>query len=200
VTVSVVVSGNPLPFVFEWRRNTTTLISNAVYQRFAFYSFINSNSPGTTVPYRIAIRTAAGTTSALFNITTLEDSDGDGIPDEWEIAFGGNPTNATDRNLDLDRDGLTAWQEYTTGTDPSNALSTLKVSLVAQAGQPVIAFEAVSNRTYSVQFTDRLGGNGAWSNLADVYALATNRTETFVDTSRTTNCYYRVVTPWQPAN
>jgi hypothetical protein len=49
------------------------------------------------------------------------DSDGDGIPDDEEIRLGMNPNNAADALLDLDRDGLTAVDEYRAGTDPRNA-------------------------------------------------------------------------------
>ncbi|QGZ42385.1 hypothetical protein IP92_04120 [Pseudoduganella flava] len=48
------------------------------------------------------------------------DSDGDGIPDDEELRLGMNPNNAADALLDLDRDGLTAVDEYRAGTDPRN--------------------------------------------------------------------------------
>jgi hypothetical protein len=47
------------------------------------------------------------------------DWDGDGLPDDWELAFGLNP-NANDADLDYDGDGLTNLQEYLRGTDPFN--------------------------------------------------------------------------------
>ena len=47
------------------------------------------------------------------------DWDGDGLPDDWELAFGLNP-NLNDADLDPDADGLTNLQEYLRGTDPYN--------------------------------------------------------------------------------
>jgi hypothetical protein len=47
------------------------------------------------------------------------DWDGDGMPDDWEIAHGLDPT-VNDANLDPDGDGLTNMQEYVYGTDPYN--------------------------------------------------------------------------------
>ena len=49
------------------------------------------------------------------------DSDGDGLPDGWEVRNGLNPTNGGDANADPDGDGLTNSQEYARGTNPNSA-------------------------------------------------------------------------------
>ena len=49
------------------------------------------------------------------------DSDGDGIPDAVETAWGLNPRDPTDAEGDADKDGFTNLEEYQAGTDPENA-------------------------------------------------------------------------------
>ena len=48
----------------------------------------------------------------------VQDTDGDGLPDQWETAYGFNPTAPGEQNLDPDGDGLTNLQEYQHGTNP----------------------------------------------------------------------------------
>jgi uncharacterized repeat protein (TIGR01451 family) len=50
----------------------------------------------------------------------LYDSDGDGLPDAWELTFGLNPNDPSDAALDGDNDGLTNLEEYQAGTNPLN--------------------------------------------------------------------------------
>ena len=51
------------------------------------------------------------------------DSDGDGMPDVWEVKYGLNPNSAADGKLDFDNDGYTNVQEYLdeTGAFPAPA-------------------------------------------------------------------------------
>src|SRR6185436_15294397 len=59
--------------------------------------------------------------SVLFHAA---DFDGDGIPDDWELTYGLNPTDAADANADSDGDGRTNRQEYQSGTNPANSDTT----------------------------------------------------------------------------
>ncbi|WP_206538063.1 polysaccharide lyase [Sphingobacterium deserti] len=53
----------------------------------------------------------------------LVDSDGDGMPDEWEIKYQLNPNDPKDGALDSDGDGYTNIEEYLNGTNPTEKVN-----------------------------------------------------------------------------
>jgi hypothetical protein len=127
------------------------------------------------------------------------DSDGDGMPDAWEIQYGFNPADPSDAALDADGDGQSNLAEFLSGTDPRDASSVLKIDLVTQmAGIVSLQFTALTNRSYTIQFLPDLGGR-IWCKLADV-APGTTRTVSVpdVDSGAYEHRYYRLVTPALP--
>jgi len=52
--------------------------------------------------------------------TPYKDSDGDGIPDDWETAHGLNPHDPSDATTDLNGDGYSNIEEFINGTDPQS--------------------------------------------------------------------------------
>src|SRR5439155_11856268 len=77
------------------------------------------------------------------------DSDGNGLPDGWEYQFFGAPTG-NDPNADPDGDGQSNVAEYTSGTDPTNAASALRITDVARQpnGDVVVSVSAVTGKKY----------------------------------------------------
>lgn len=61
---------------------------------------------------------------------TITDSDGDGMPDAWEIQYGFDPDDASDASRDDDGDGYTNREEYEEGTDPSSSSSYPEVETI----------------------------------------------------------------------
>ena len=51
------------------------------------------------------------------------DSDGDGLPDQWEVANKLNPQDPNDADLDADNDGFTNSEEYLAKTNPNDPKS-----------------------------------------------------------------------------
>lgn len=49
--------------------------------------------------------------------TPTKDTDHDGMPDSWELAWGLNPTNGEDGSQDVDGDGYTNLEEYLNGRE-----------------------------------------------------------------------------------
>ena len=56
--------------------------------------------------------------SLPFEDLAVFDTDGDGLPDEWEIRYGLDPQNSADAGDNLDDDDLSNLQEYEFGSNP----------------------------------------------------------------------------------
>ena len=209
-SLSVAVTGNPQPFAYSWRRNLGSVVVNTNSGNYATNfitlntatallnltnNILSSNFVMRIVVYNDANRAPGATTT--FNITVLADSDRDGIPDVVELGLGLDTNNVADAAGDLDNDGLSNRAEYLAGTDPTNSLSYLRIDENIASGAAAVQFAAISNRTYSVQYTDSLGGS-PWTKLADVAARSTNFVAALPDPNWSTNRYYRVVLPQQP--
>lgn len=119
------------------------------------------------------------------------------MPDIWEAAYGLSTNNAADRLLDKDGDGMLNWEEYVAGTNPSDSNSYLKLESITADSVATLTFRALSNKTYSVQYTDALE-TGSWSKLTDLLARPVNRDEQVTDVTYGTNRFYRLVTPRLP--
>ncbi|HJO09706.1 MAG TPA: lamin tail domain-containing protein, partial [Verrucomicrobiota bacterium] len=96
--------------------------------------------------------------------TSQTDSDSDGLPDDWELAYGLKPESSDDASDDPDGDGLTNLQEYICGTDPQKLASRLELAVVRDNIQLELIFQSQSNRTYVIESREHLG-LGGWNTV-----------------------------------
>ena len=132
----------------------------------------------------------------------LSDSDGDGLPDDWELANGLNPYSAAGNdgaNGDPDGDHFTNLQEYLAGTDPHNAQSYLKIdSITPGFGIMALRYTAIAGHTYTLQYRTNLAA-GAWQKLSDAGPFSNNSTVLVNDPSAGSKArFYRLTTPMLP--
>jgi len=139
-------------------------------------------------------------TPGTANVLAAVDSDGDGIPDSWELANGLNPNDGSDAAKDKDGDGMTNYQEYLAGTNPLDPGSHLAavVHTTNNPGQVGVTFVALAGHSYTVRYKNDLTA-ATWTKLQDLSPPPADVEVTITDTPivGTTHRFYQVVTPAQ---
>jgi hypothetical protein len=80
------------------------------------------------------------------------------LPSEWLSQFG-LPTDGSADYIDSDNDGLSNWEEWMTGTVPTNSLSLLKIEALTSesgSGQFNIRWQSVPGKYYWVGSCENL--------------------------------------------
>jgi hypothetical protein len=105
-----------------------------------------NDDPNEGVEWRelLALRADPVTGAAPFNRPANWDTDGDGMPDWWEIEHGLNP-NVPDSNGDFDNDGYSNLEKYLN-------------EIAAWPAPGVIAFTGANNNRYAEIFNWQVGG------------------------------------------
>lgn len=138
---------------------------------------------------------AAATPGTLDAQTLNHDTDGDGIPDLWEVHNLLNPF-VTDGDLDADQDGMTNYQEWLAGTDPHNATSGLKFDAITTSnGEVTLQFTAMADRTYSVLAASTADAE-IWFPVANISTAPTNRVISINQPISETR-FFRIIAPGQ---
>jgi hypothetical protein len=199
VTFSAEIAGEPAPFAYELRRGGVSLATNLSSERMVFFTLTNV-APSQAGAYQIVVRNSTsmlGVSSATAILSVLVDTDHDGLPDAWEVAFGLGTNNAADATRDADADGQTNLQEYNSGTNPNDPASRLRLVANRLADALVLRFDAVSNRTYTIQSRND-GLTGSWSNYLHWVARPSSGLVSFTNALGFGPQFYRLLTPAQP--
>ncbi len=193
ITLSVTATGAP-PISYRWRRNgqTVSYVGDGGNASFLTVPNVLSNAVYSVVVSNLV--THPGELSAAAPVTVLDDTDHDGLPDDFESANRLDPKNTADALLDSDGDGLPNADEYLAGTDPRDANSFLRIDRISTEAGAHIHFNAAAGKTYTIQYTDRLDAPD-WKRLTDLAASATSGATSVADPNASTARFYRLITP-----
>jgi hypothetical protein len=122
------------------------LIGGALHQPSASFVLHLSNAANAG----LAKADGTGTITAL-------DSDGDGIPDYWEVTHGLNPFDPSDALLDTDGDGLTNLEEFLFGTNPLDPTDAALIFNLQTSGSDfVFTLHTAAGLKYRIEYAESL--------------------------------------------
>jgi hypothetical protein len=136
---------------------------------------------------------SGATTSESAFVTVGIDSDQDGMPDDWELAYGLNPFDPSDAAQDADGDGFSNYDEFVAGTNPRAGDDYLALTAPEAGG---IRFFAAAGRSYSILACDSLVVP-YWRKLKDLPPSAKGGEVSFSEPPQAPQRYYRLITPAQ---
>jgi hypothetical protein len=181
-----------------WKREfaNVTVLVNPRGDHDAQYTISGScyNVLGTPLSGTITVkaRTAMLVIKNLSILASVDDADGDGLLDSWEVAnFGSIDDPRAKLNLDPDGDGFTNLSELQAGTSPLSSSSRFAITDEAFPSSTSfrIQWQSVLGKNYEVQTSADLVN---WTTVTTLIATATSTTWTHSGLSGIAKKFYRV--------
>lgn len=171
------MDGKSLPMVVQGQY---TVVSNLVA----------SSSHAFQLRYVLADGRTSPLSDVAANTTWGEDSNGDGLPDDWQEKYWGLKSDDWPAsNVDSDHDGATNFQEFLAGTNPLDPKSVLRMSVQQDAQGAKLTWSAVRGYIYQIQQSDDMK---KWDNFG-APRFANDSTDSIpVDGTRGVS-YFRVI-------
>jgi len=125
---------------------------------------------------------------------SVGDTDGDGLGDDWEMAYFGDLSR--DGTGDFDGDGQSDLAEFRAGTSPTENASIFRAFTLSSSNPAdglVVLWNAVPGRTYRVEYKDGIEDPN-WTELpGEVVATSATGAKLDATTKTTAKRFYRVV-------
>ncbi len=152
VTSATDPSGALISYAYQWQQSTDNATFVALGGQTASTLSWSVTRAGNY--YRVVITPADGLTNGTpFTAASVQvalDADCNGINDDWEIAYFGSIS--VNPNADADSDGMSNYQEYLAGTNPTNAASSLHIASMNVSGNSlVVSWTTVGGKSYVLQ-------------------------------------------------
>ncbi|MCX8108647.1 MAG: fibronectin type III domain-containing protein [Verrucomicrobiae bacterium] len=160
------------------------------------YVIVRRLSPESSHSFRVAIELADGRVSPISEPGTGKtwgwDDNGDGLPDDWQVAYWGEQVSSWPRaDVDSDGDGVSNLNEFLAGTNPLDKSSVLKMQVrpTAAGSGVLVEWNAVQGSVYRVQSSIDLK---QWVDVGSPQLAASTVGQTVVPVGQMAS-YYRVI-------
>lgn len=161
----------------DQNRSGTTLYTEKALAPTGAFSLLVEMNGLVFYPIEVAGNLTAGNPGerVRLDLNLGADSDKDGLPDVWEQwqlyqagyatdAQGKWPINLIDKNGDLDKDGLTNWQEYVAGTFAGDATEKFGLTIKEKQSASVrFEFYSITGKTYTIESSP---DNKTWTKVS----------------------------------